>query len=204
MNKSADTSSKISNVDVVVLAAYILEAHLDPVDTEDIAIVAAQLAPGRFSWKKYKEQINLEHVRVRLFDARKPEMGGYVEGNNDGWSLTEAGASHAANLKKLIKGIDLSKVVLSRQQRVQQQQQAQWLARERARILNSGIVTRYSEKGADAITIREAESLFRIDEYVKGEPREQKLRKWITAFKSDPELGEVVQALANRLMRDKK
>jgi hypothetical protein len=93
--KSART---FSNMDVVVLAAYMLDAHVSAVDTEDIAVAADRIAPGRFSWKKYKNQINLEHVRVYLFDARKDGKGSYIDGNNnEGWTLTPHGVAYAEN-----------------------------------------------------------------------------------------------------------
>ncbi len=36
---------------------------------------AHRLAPGRFSWKKYPDQINLELIRVFLSERRRKRMG---------------------------------------------------------------------------------------------------------------------------------
>ena len=57
----------LANHELVVLAAYLAGAQSNSVDTEDIAIKANDLAPGRFSWRKYKDQINIDTVRKRLF-----------------------------------------------------------------------------------------------------------------------------------------
>jgi hypothetical protein len=66
----------LPNHELVVLAAYLAGAQSTPADTEDIAIKANVLAPGRFSWRKYKDQINIDTVRKRLWDATKAEKGG--------------------------------------------------------------------------------------------------------------------------------
>ena len=57
---------------------------------------ANELAPGRFTWRKYKDQINLEVVRVYLSDAKKKAKGAYLIGSgNSGWTLSEAGLAFA-------------------------------------------------------------------------------------------------------------
>src|SRR6476619_4281374 len=62
------------------------------VDTEDVAVAANKLAPGRFTWRKYPDQINLELVRVFLSDAKKPAKGGLLLGSGTkGWRLSTSG-----------------------------------------------------------------------------------------------------------------
>jgi hypothetical protein len=199
VRKIRNKTNDFSNLDVVVLAAYKLSAQYKYVDTEDIAIIADQIAPGRFAWKKYKDQINLEHVRVYLFDARKPEKGGYIEGNNnDGWVLTEDGVDHAAELDALSESIDLSRIVQTPEER----RQEQWIRRERDRIAASSAMAQFKEKGASAISVRDAENLFKLDEYIRGDSRKRKIDRLIKAFKTDPELGPAVKALADKVMED--
>jgi len=189
-------SPEISNVDVVVLATFLAGGHISRVDTEDIAMIANRLAPGRFSWRKYKEQINLEHVRVTLTDARKKEKGLLIEGNlQDGWMLTKSGVILADQLGKQVKKKDLSRVL----KRDDQRRQAAWYKRERERMLSSPLVQRFRDQGVSSISKREAESFFRLDEYVTGADREQKIRRWIAAFELDVDLREIVEALAVRL-----
>src|SRR6266516_3169361 len=84
--------SELANHEVVTLAVFILGGDQRPVDTEDVAKKANEIAPGRFTWRKYKDQINLEVVRVYLSDAKKKGKGEYLIGSgNSGWSLSEAG-----------------------------------------------------------------------------------------------------------------
>jgi hypothetical protein len=69
----------LSNHEIVTLAVYLLGGGTHHIDTEDIAIRANALAPGRFTWRKYPGQINIENVRTFLSDAKKPK-------NNNGVS----------------------------------------------------------------------------------------------------------------------
>ena len=68
------TLEDINNVELVVLAAYLLGATLRLVETEDIAMKAHQMAPLRFAWRKYPEQIDIERVRVRLSQAKHESL----------------------------------------------------------------------------------------------------------------------------------
>lgn len=175
---------------VVVL---LLGGESQPVDTEDVAIKANELAPKRFSWRKYPEQVNLELVRVYLSDAKKPEKGGYLLGSGtDGWLLTEAGVRFARKASHALEGVDLSRDPLSPRER-------QWLLRERRRMLSSEAYAKLSGGRPDAITDKEAEDFFRVDDYVAGAARERRITRIVNSFASDTELAQLVQLLASRL-----
>jgi hypothetical protein len=100
-----ENSNLLSNHQIVVIAAYLVGADSSRVDTEDVAVKANQIAPGRFSWRKYPEQINIETVRKRLWDACKEEKGGYIHGSErTGWLLTEEGVAFAKRNSKTAAG----------------------------------------------------------------------------------------------------
>src|SRR5262249_29068086 len=63
-----------SQAEIVTLAVYRLGGAQRAIDTEDAAVEAHRIAPGRFSWKKYPDQINLELIRVFLSDAKKNKL----------------------------------------------------------------------------------------------------------------------------------
>jgi hypothetical protein len=66
------STSKIkafANHELVTLAVYLLGGDSKPIDTEDVAIKTNELAPRRFTWRKYPDQINIDTVRKRLWDA---------------------------------------------------------------------------------------------------------------------------------------
>ena len=56
----------LSNHEIVTLAVYLLGGDTQYVDTEDAAVKANELAPGRFTWRKCRDQINNNPVRKRL------------------------------------------------------------------------------------------------------------------------------------------
>jgi hypothetical protein len=62
-----------ANYEIVTVALILFGGGTRSVDTEDIAVKANQIAPGRFAWRKYPDQINIDTVRKRLWDARKDE-----------------------------------------------------------------------------------------------------------------------------------
>ena len=62
-----------SNHEIVTLAVYLLGGESKAIDTEDVAVKANEIAPGRFNWRKYPHQINIENVRTFLSDAKKPK-----------------------------------------------------------------------------------------------------------------------------------
>jgi hypothetical protein len=93
---SSQHAPELANHEIVALAVYLLGGSTKPIETEDIAVKANQMAPGRFTWTKYRNQINLEIVRVYLSDAKKPSKGAYLDGSgNEGWSLTPRGLAFA-------------------------------------------------------------------------------------------------------------
>src|SRR5512139_1564750 len=82
----------LSNHEIVTLAVYLLGGDSEYADTEDIAVKVNDLARGRFTWRKYPDQINIENIRAFLSDAKKPKNGAYLLGSGkEGWLLTEKG-----------------------------------------------------------------------------------------------------------------
>lgn len=193
MKKLVGSKDDMSNHEVVTLAVYLLGGDTRPVDTEDVAVKAKELAPGRFSWRKYHEQINLSNVRWSLWDAKKPKNGTYlIEVGKDGWQLTERGLEFAKREIGKLERVDLSRQALSGRER-------QWLRSERLRMLSSGAFSKIQNGAASEITMPEAEEFFRIDSYVSGNSREQKVTRALSAFGNDKELGNAVKLLAQKV-----
>jgi hypothetical protein len=188
-----DEFSDLSNHEIVVLAASLVGGRSEPVDTEDVAVKADEIAPGRFTWRKYTNQINIDNVRWALLDAKKPENGGYVIGSaKRGWQLTPAGARFCNNASKRLKNLDLSR------QRGDRKEEA-WARRERARLLNEEAYRKFADGKQAGIPLAEVERFFRVDDYVVGEAREARLRRVLNLFGQDPKLGEAVRAFAEML-----
>lgn len=179
----------------MTLAVYALDGMDRAVNTEDIAVRVAELVPGMFSWQKdeYRNRIDKELVRVALSDARLKKK--YVVGSHDkgGWMLTPQGQRFAERNKK---HLEEQPVERSRGRDERQHE------RERVRLLSSDAFLQFQERG-DATTVTEeaANAFFRIDVYVKGQARERKVTRVVNHFNDDPDLGELVQELADRVLK---
>jgi len=179
-----------ANHEIVTVAVYLLGGQTTSVDTEDIAVKANEIAPGRFTWRKYPDQINIDTVRKRLWDAMRPEKGAYLIGSEkSGWSLTERGRRFAESHVQALGETNLSRRPLSAKDR-------NWARAEKARMLVDRAFGKYVAGTRNAITPQEAEGFFRLDDYVMGVARQRKLNRILNIFGDDPELGQAVQDLA--------
>jgi hypothetical protein len=195
--KSTPLAQKtFANHEVVVFAAYMAGGRATYTDTEDIAVKANEIAPGRFAWRKYKKQINIETVRKRLWDATKPEKGGYLIGTErDGWLLTQAGLEFC---KKHLRALKANNVGSPRRS----QREQTWIHQERIRMLAEPAFQKFSSGQLASISPVEAERFFRVDDYVVGVARKNKIERSIAAFNSDPLLGGAIKRVA-KLVRSK-
>lgn len=186
----------LSNHEIVTLAVYLLGGDSAYVDTEDVAVKANEIAPGRFTWRKHRDQINLELIRVYLSEAKKPKRGRYLIGSgNEGWMLTEKGLAFSRSRVRELKAVDLSRRPLTQKER-------QWLRRERGRMLAENAFVKFQSGKIESISQREAEAFFHLDDYVTGNARERKLVRIVNAFGDDPELGAAVKELVKQVRRE--
>ncbi len=178
--------------EIAALALFVLGGATSVIDTEDVAIQAHAIAPGRFAWRKYPEQINLELVRVALSDARKRENGTLVSGKGkSGWSLTPAGVRWCEQRSGDLLSRDLRKGRAERRAGSIDEQRWQ---RERARVTTSPAWAEW--QAGLPITRDAAHDLFRIDRYVVGRARELKVNRLRELFANDQEMGTFVEAVA--------
>lgn len=190
---SSPKSKTFANHEIVTIAVYLLGGDTKRIDTEDIAIESNALAPGRFTWKKYPDQINIENVRTFLSDARKSKNGSFLIGaGKDGWILTEAGLAFATKRIRDLRGIDLSRRVMNSKERKIER-------RERERLLSSEAYAKFSSNRVDSISVQEAESFFRVDAYVTGDARAEKILRTKNRFGNDAELGVLIKELESKL-----
>jgi hypothetical protein len=183
----------LANHQIVTLAVYLLGGEGAYVDTEDVAVKANEIAPERFAWRKYADQINIDAIRKRLSDAKKPEKGGYLLGSfKNGWLLTENGLKFAKEKVKDLDEMNLSRKPLGQQER-------QWRRNERIRLLASDAFQKLKLGKSDMITRQEAETFFRVDDYVVGKARERKMVRILNTFGDDPVLADAVKTLADKV-----
>lgn len=191
--KTGKTSSVLTNHQLVVLAAFLVGAQASSADTEDIAVKANELAPGRFSWRKYKDQINIDTVRKRLWDATKPEKGGYLIGSERaGWRLTKSGYDFAR--KRAAAGL----IGQPKHARASQVERAA-KTREIKRMMGEPALQKFVDGHGSAVTKSEAERFFRIDDYVTGKARSAKIERFRIMAAGDKILTQAIESLANLL-----
>lgn len=188
-----------SQSELVTLAVYLLGGDQRAIDTEDVAVKAHELAPGRFSWKKFPEQINLELVRVYLSDSKKQDKGTMLTGSGrTGWRLTQNGLKWAQSAARNVPSTDQTR---SRSQsRAGSIDEQRW-RRERARILGSHAWGMW-DRGEREIPVQEAQMVFRIDSYAVGALRETKITRMLSMFSDDRELSPFLNHIASLLNKD--
>jgi hypothetical protein len=180
----------LANHELVVLAAYLAGAQKSSADTEDIAIKANELAPGRFSWRKYKDQINIETVRKRLWDATRTDNGGYLIGSEKaGWRLTKAGYDFARRKIKTVGTADLGTQRKSKNEGVSQ-------TREIRRMMHEDAFLKFANGLEQEITKSEAERFFRIDDYVTGNSRTAKIERFKIIAGNNAALSRAIEFIS--------
>jgi hypothetical protein len=179
-----------SQAEVVTLAVFRLGGAQRAIDTEDVAVEAHKLAPGRFSWRKYPEQINLELIRVYLSDAKmKHDL--LLGSGKTGWRLTQAGLSWAEQAERSAKpGAYARTRSQSRGGSVDEQR----YHRERSRIVGTEAWKLWSSGERD-IPVSDAKEVFRIDSYARGALLEAKLTRMRAMFIRDEEIAPFIDHL---------
>jgi hypothetical protein len=197
MRTAAKELESVSAVEIVTVVVYLIGGKTRSVHTEDVAIKANEMAPGRFVWRKFPEHIDLQAVRFALENAKRDHCGYLIGTGNEGWMLTKSGLEFSIQNAKRFEDADLTCQRLSETDK-------KWLRRERARMLSSDAFAKISDGRESEVTTQEAASFFRIDEYVTGKARERKITRIMNAFHEDPELGTAVTKLVPILERDRK
>ena len=184
-------------MEVVTLAVHVLGGAQRPIDTEDIAVRAHQLAPGRFSWRKYSDQINLELIRVSLSHAKT--QGALVLGSGrTGWRLTQKGLKWAEQAARKIGQVDTSR---SRAELRSGSVDEQRWRRERSRLVSTAAWSGWTSNSHD-ISAAEAKEVFRIDSYAIGDLREAKITRLRSLFSEDDEVAPFLDHLIKILNRE--
>jgi len=185
----------LSNHEIVTLAVFLLGGDSKRIDTEDVAVKSNELAPGRFTWRKYPDQINIENVRTFLSDAKKPKNGAFLLGaGKDGWILTGAGLDFSKSHVGGLKNAALGRAPLNLKERAQ-------LRRERERLLSTDAFAKFSSNQAAEISLQEAESFFRVDAYVTGDARMERILRTKNRFADDAELAPLIRLLESKLSK---
>jgi len=183
----------LSKPELVTLALGELGADHHPVDTEDVAVKARELAPTAFAWRLYPQHINLELVRVALVDASRVKSGSLVQGRGrGGWMLTDQGVAWLqVNRDRLLIALGRSSgpggVKIK-------QPETQHRERERIRLTRSDAWRKWSS--GSVASVAEASNVFRIDQYTSEHNRLAKVRTLRQLFTGDSDLDHFLLEMA--------
>lgn len=186
----------VSNVEIVTFAVFALGGASKVVDTEDIAIESHAIAPSRFAWTKYPDQVNLELVRVFLSDAKKKSHGWLAGTGKDGWSLTPKGLKWVKENEHRMRSTEFSSRA-RRDRRSASPDERRW-RREELRLRSLPAARAWIESRRPP-TSAEAMVVFRIDSYVNAQMRDLKITRLLELFAQEPDLLEFVQAAADAI-----
>jgi hypothetical protein len=191
----SDTSETriLSSIEIVTLGVFLLGGDAHYVETEDIAVKANELAPGKFTWVKYPDQINIHVIKTHLWDAKSARKGSLLLGSEkEGWMLSSSGLAMARNRVAGLKHLKQAKRKLSEPER-------RWMRADRVRMLQSEGYRKVASGDSNSVTLEEAEAFFRLNAYIVGKARDRKILRVINVFGDDPDLGPVVRLLAEKL-----
>lgn len=189
----------ISKRNITVLAVYLLGGSNKYVDTEDVAMKCNEIAKGQFTWKKYKDQINLKLVETFLWDATKDAYGGLLIGSGrKGWRLSSNGISWMADsgesiLKSKNFNVDEDKASAGSIDTVRK-------TREERRIKGLNAWKRWLDN--QDILIKDAQEIFRIDDYITGKMIDVKIARLKSLFYNDEELKDFLEQ-ASKVILDR-
>lgn len=186
----------ISKPELVTLALGELGAASDPVDTEDVAVKAHELAPTAFAWRRYPEHINLELVRVALVDASRAKSGSLAHGRGrGGWVLTDEGVAWLGrNRERLLAALERPSHTGAVKVK---QPETQHRERERIRLTRLDAWRKWT-MSLD-VSDAEASSVFRVDQYTAANTRLTKVRALRQLFEGDSELEPFLTEMARRI-----
>ena len=193
MTRARRGTATIRTVDYVVVALSALGGASRPVDIEDIAMEAHRLAPHRFRWRKYPEQVDIAGVRDGLSDARKKENGELVVGDRKhGWTLTEAGIELAQIIGPSIQ--TRGDATVNERERLD----VPVRAAERQRVMTSRALAKAQAGHIDDVSRQEIRELFRVDRYVTEEKYKQRVSLVRNSLADEPEVLGLVDDLERK------
>ncbi len=186
----------LTQVELVTWAVCLLGGAQKRVDTEDVAVKVFGLAPKRFSWRKYPDQINLELVRVYLSAAKDVEHGELLVGSGrTGWSLTRKGLAWVRSAESALQE---RHGAASGKQSQAGSIDANRQARERKRILSMPAWTRWAT-GDRSVAVDEAREISRIDSYSTASVREAKMTRMRAMFSDDEQISAFLAGLSQAI-----
>ena len=183
---------ELSNAQIATLGVARLGGDARAIDTEDIALVVYEIAPKRFSWRKYPDRIDLHTVRVALADALRLTPPLLRGGIKDGWMLSPEGLRWISGLPT-----DLGLADGIRRGSVLELQEA-----ERARLHRTTAFTKFHSDNRKNISLTDFCEFVRINEYFPKRKRKERFAAVENAVSGDPKLTPLWRFLKRKFRKE--
>ena len=173
---------ELSNTEIVTIAIIFLEGFAKPIDIEDIAIKAFEIAPTKFCWKKYSERIDLRVVQDSLKKSKKNKNLFFTGSIKNGFQITRAGLNWFKTVEDKITYID---------KHFRKKSISDHVETEKNRIRQTNAYKEYKNGNIDKITNRDFEQLVRINDYFPIWLKRQRYNNFEIAINNDEELQKL-------------
>ena len=161
-------NNEFTKVQLVTIAVALLNGDVTYVDREEVAIKVNHIAPGRFTWRRYPERIDLDAVSNALRSAKKVQNGGLIVGNNTiGWMLSPTGL-------KWIKTIDLDDIHEKLSDKVKPVLISTNQEIERKRLCNTRAYKLFISGKSESIVLQDFYEFARVNEYFQTKARQRR------------------------------
>ena len=172
----------LSNVEIILLAVSDLGGEVKAIDIEDIAIQAYKYAPEKFSWRKYKDNIDIRVVVYAIKDASTPKKGPpLLTGSyKHGFMLSSDGKQWVNEFKGSTELIPDSAY--------RSKSTTEKIILEQNRLLASSAYRKFIEGQQDNITDVDVQDFTRVNEYFPLHARKRRYVLIDNAVKDNPDL----------------
>lgn len=191
----ADQSADLTNVAVVTIALGRLGGARDWIDIEDVAVEAYEIAPLKFAWKKYPEQIDISTVRYALKNgvSRSPAL--IIGGIRTGYMLTSEGL-------ELVRELESADIGAGTATARKGSMEAD-LQEERARLRKTSAFAKFSSRTSESLSERDFNEFARVNDYFPKNLRQKRFLKIDNAVSGDAELDEIWSHLKQEFWKDR-
>lgn len=185
---------ELSNVQIVLLAIFDLGGETNSIDIEDIAIKAFEYAPEKFSWRKFKDKIDLRVVSYAIKDAMIPKKGpSLISGNyRHGFMLTTDGLNWARSFATTSESIKSSSY---RNKSISEK-----IILEKNRLVSSTAYLKYISGESGSITLSDFQDFARVNEYFPVHALQRRFALISNVVKDDENLLSCWQFLQDKFI----
>jgi hypothetical protein len=182
-----DSDIKLGNPHIVTIAVAKLGGLREPIDIEDIAIEAFNIAPTRFCWRKFPDRIDLRTIYDSLKDATRLDPPLLKGGARRGYMLTPEGKAWTEQIGE----VDDKKVAES----VRRFSQHEWIETERIRLKKTEAYKKWNLSQSESISLRDFQEFTRVNDYFPEHLREQRFLRMKNVVQDDEELNALLEYL---------